>query len=89
MCAISSLLNYLLGPVNVGVTRLTSMSARRSLIRKPLSAITSSYGSRSFRMPDSLVISLSEMEPVYRLLTKLTDPKGVMPIRDFKVVVPL
>uniref|UniRef100_A0A0E9WGK0 Uncharacterized protein n=1 Tax=Anguilla anguilla TaxID=7936 RepID=A0A0E9WGK0_ANGAN len=89
VCVISALLNCPLGPKNVGITSLTFMSVRRSLIRNPLSAMTSSPGCRRLRMPDSLVISLSEMEPVYRLLTRQIDPEGVMPISDFSVVVPL
>lgn len=63
VCSVSSLLNW---PecLKGGIIRLAQTSARRSWIRNPLSAITSSPGSSKGRTPLILVISLSEMQPV-------------------------
>ena len=86
----SSGLKCPLGPRKGGITRETCVSERRSLMRKPLSAMISSPSSSKDRIPHSL-ISLSGMEPVYRSLTNVTSPDGenVRPIRALKVVLPL
>ena len=52
--------------------------SRRSFITKPLSAITLSPLSSNERIPDCLVISLSDMPPVYNWDTKVTLPEGAI-----------
>jgi hypothetical protein len=78
-----------LGPKKGGITRDACLSERRSLMRKPLSAITISPSSSKERIPDFLVIYFSDIEPVYKSLTKVTSPEGAMPIRPLNVVLDL
>lgn len=45
--------------------------------------------SRRSKMPEKRVISLSDIEPVYRLETNVMAPFGAIPIKPFKVVLDL
>ena len=54
-----------------GMLRDTSLG-KMSWIRKPLSAKPISSGKRWFNRPDCSAMALSEMDPGYNLLTKLS-----------------
>ena len=61
-----------------GIFKVHPRGSRRSFITKPLSAITLSPLSSNERIPDCLVISLSDMPPVYNWDTKVTLPEGAI-----------
>ncbi len=66
--------------------RLTPFLLNKFPIANPLSAITESPGSSKSRIPQDLVISLSEIDPVKRAETNETAQCGVIPIEPFSVV---
>ena len=53
---------------------------------KPLSTITESPGSIRSNRPLHLVISWSDIPPVYKLDTKIHAPVGLIPIKPLKVL---
>ncbi|KAK9739108.1 hypothetical protein QE152_g9244 [Popillia japonica] len=57
-----------------------------SAIKKPLSATIRSPATNSFKTPQLAVIFLSEMEPGYSALAKITTPFGATPIKPFKLL---
>lgn len=61
-------------------------SVSLSSIKNPLSAMTPSPGRRYCVRLDLLVISLSEMDPVYSLDMNVITPQGAMPIKHLNVV---
>lgn len=64
----------------------TPFSLSKSFILKYLSVISESVGSSKSKIPLCLVISLSEMDPVYNEEINETAPCGVIPINPFNVV---
>lgn len=69
-----------------GMFNFAPFASNKSSMSNPLSAITVSFLSKRSNIPLHLVISLSEMAPVYNDETKVTAPCGAIPIRPFKVV---
>ena len=67
----------------------TCVLFKRSSISNPLSAIALSCTSRRSKMPEQWVISLSNIESVWRLETNGLAPRGVISIKPFKVVLDL
>ena len=72
--------------VNGGILSVAPLSASAPLIRKPLSAITSSPYSILSRKPDSSTIFLSEADPVQSLDRKENEPDGVIDTSSFTVL---
>lgn len=70
--------------LNVGILRLAPTSIWS--ITKPLSVMHTSPGSRNLRIPDGLVISWSDTDPVKSFETKVITPYKEIPIRVLKVV---
>ena len=86
---ISFTVNFFLLLKNAGIVSLTCFSANTLVRVNPLSAMTSSPGSKRSRIPDNLVISTLDMQPVNSGDMKVTRPWGEMPKRHLNVQVPL
>ena len=69
-----------------GRLRLTFFFLSRSSISNPLSAITESPASTKSSIPEHLVISLSDIAPVYKEETNIIAPYGKIPITPLRVV---
>ena len=74
-------------PESLLLDPLKTVPDQLSFITKPLSAITLSPLSSNMRIPYCLMISLSDMPPVYNWDTNLTLPEGAIPNRALAVVV--
>eukprot|EP00064_Thunnus_orientalis_P020635 superscaffoldBa00005784_g20777 len=72
--SVSSLLNWLWS-LKGGMINLAPTSSNSPGMRKPLSAVISSPGSSNSKIPDCLVNSLSEIEPVNNLEAKVIAPQ--------------
>ena len=71
--------------VNGGIFRVALRIVRRSRIKNPLSAITSSPSSIMYKNPDASTIFLSDIDPVHISDTKQNVPCGVIPTRHLAV----
>ena len=71
--------------VNGGIFRVALRIVRRSRIKNPLSAITSSPSSIMYKTPDASTIFLSDTDPVHISDTKQNVPCGVIPTRHLAV----
>ena len=89
VCSILLIVNCLLLLRNSGMLSVTPLSANIFRSVNPLSAITSSPGSRRSRSPHNLVISISDMHPVYKDEINVIAPCGAIPIKHLNVFVPL
>lgn len=69
-----------------GMMRRAPTSESIWSMTKPLSAMHTSPGSSNLRIPDCLVISWSDIDPVKSFEIKMTTPHGAIPIRALKVV---
>ena len=87
--SVSSLVNWTFRARKFGITSIHSFFSSRSWITNPLSAITWSPLSSRSKMPDTIVMCLSDMLPAYRLLTNVSSPEGAIPTKLLNVVVPL
>lgn len=84
MVSTSDLVNW--GLVRPGdIFTVTPRGAHKSEIRKPLSHKMRSPASILARTPHCCVITLSEVEPGYRILTKVITAFGEIPMRALKV----
>ena len=82
-----SVVNCGVAPRKGGMTSLHFSPKHLQLIKNPLSAITVSFSSSRSKSPEFMVMCESDALPPQTSETKEITPEGVMPTRNFSVVV--